>query len=704
MARTFYRILLYCSICSLLMIAGAAGIVWKFRTGLPSFDELENVEPAQTTNVYSADGKVLRRFFVQNREPVSYDDIAPSTIDALIAVEDQNFWRHWGVSIPDIFRAVARNLVKEGSLKGHGASTITQQLARNLFLDQEVTWSRKIKEQLTAVLLERTYTKREIIEMYFNQMLFGNGAHGIQSAAERFFRKDAKDLAVEESALLVGLLKSPYYYSPITYPKRAEARRNLVLRQMWSSGRISLAERRSAEQRPIILKRTEEVAGEAPYFTEHIRRNVESEHGVAVLYQDGADVFTTLDSRLQEIAEKELKHWLTERQWEIDNQRRRNPPDSTFWAGMETHADSMAATAVQGALVAIDPRNGHVLAMVGGRDFAESKFNRAVQALRQPGSAFKPIIYTAAVDRKIPPTERLPDTAVSIPMQDGTVWQPENYDRRFLGWMTLRQGLARSRNVVTTQLVQRVGPRKVVEYARKFGFTTRIRPVLSLGMGTSEVKLIDLVSAYGVFPNHGIRVEPTTVLRIVDKDGNVLEDRLQGKENEVLSVETAAVMTSLLQSVMDDRNGTGYGARRDGFKRPAGGKTGTTQNFADAWFVGFTPQIVAGVWIGFDAKVSLGSGKSGATMARPVWTRFMKQAHEVLGLDVEDFEIPSGVAQVEVCGDTYQVASIYCPKRLNELFVPGSAPKRPCPTHTAFATPVRNERESREEKRKSYQF
>lgn len=702
------RILAYCSLCAVLGTLFAFGVIWHFKDSLPSFDELEDVDPARTTNIYSADGKILKKFWVQRRDPITYDQIPTAAIDGLISTEDQHFWRHWGVSIPDIFRVVVRNVWVEGSLKGHGASTITQQLARNIFLTQDQTWSRKVAEQLTAVLLERTYTKREIIEKYFNRMLFGRGAHGLEAAAQRFFGKKAIEMSIDECALLVGLLKGPYYYSPVNHPQRAKDRRNIVLRQMYRAGRISREEYRSARLRPIVLTPLAEATGDAPYFTEHVRQYIESTYGVKHLYKDGVSVHTTLDSRVQRIAEEVLEKQLEEVQRMVDERRRRNPPDSTFWAGVETAADTLAATIVQGALVAIDPHTGHILAMVGGRDFTESKFNRAIQALRQPGSSFKPFVYTAAIDKGLRPTLRIPDTAVSIPMADGTPWRPENYDRKFLGWMTMRQGLYMSRNVVTTQVLQKIGPRTAVAYAKKMGIKTRLRPYLSLAMGTSEVTLMDMVAAYGTFPNKGIHVEPIAITKIIDKDGEVLEDRVQGKESVALSAETAAVAVNMLQSVMDEPKGTGYhGARRvHRFRRPAAGKTGTTQNFADTWFLGFTPQIVAGVWVGFDAKVSLGDRMSGAVVAVPVWARFMKRVHEALDLPVEEFEIPPSVPQLEVCDQTYEIATIYCPNPFVEVFLPGTEPKQTCPKHAsqnATQEPTRR-RSTPTKKRGGFQF
>ncbi len=687
------RMAIYCAICALGYLSIAVAVIYGYKEGLPSFDKLEDVDPAQTTNIFSRDGAELKKFWVQRRDPISFDQLPITAVDALIVTEDQRFWGHWGVSVPDIIRVVLRNVYTSGTLKGHGASTLTQQLARNIFLTLDPTWKRKIQEQMTAVLLERTYTKHEIITMYFNQMYFGNSAYGIQTAARRFFGKDVENLTLDEGALLVGLLKGPTPYSPIYHPERAlDRRNNVVLYNLRASGKITAAEYDSSAQRPIVLKENREEAGEAPYFTEDIRKYLEHTYGLSVLY-DGAAVTTTLDSRLQEIAEdvvlSNLMEGLKDR---VEANWKRDPPGAAFFAKIKTRRDTLANLVLQGALVALDPHTGHILALVGGRNFEESKFNRATQAMRQPGSSFKPFIYTAAVDKGHTATWRLPDTAVSIKMYDGTYWQPENYDRKFLGWMTMREGLAGSRNVVTTKVLQAVGPKTVVEYAMKMGIDSQIQPVLSLGMGTSEVKLLDLVSAYGTLANKGIRVTPMSILKIEDKNGNVLEENVQGREEVVLSEETAAVTVNLMQSVLDMRagenyailSGTGRIARTAyGFRRPAAGKTGTTQNYADAWFIGFTPQIVCGVWVGFDSKVSMGRRMSGAAVALPIWAEFMGRAHAALRLPIEDFVLPEVSPQVEICGDTYEVASIYCSKRYTEVFKPGTEPKRPCPIHAS---------------------
>jgi penicillin-binding protein 1A len=709
------RIILYCLICGTIYSGIAAAVIYKYKDDLPSFAKLEDFDPAQTTNIYSADGVELRTFWIQRRDPINYEHVPKAAVDALVSTEDQGYWRHWGVSVPDIIRVVLRNIyVSRGSsLRGHGASTVTQQLTRHLFLTLDQTWQRKIKEQMTAVLLERTYTKSEILTMYFNQMFFGRGAYGLKAAASRFFNKDLDDLDLHECAFLVGVLQSPSSYARQRNYDRAVRRRNLVLTRMREMGKITNAEYRTAKEARVIFSAPQEEAGRAPYFTEEIRKYLERTYGLDVLY-DGATVHTTLDSRVQQIAEEELIRNLERVEERVRINWKRNPPDSTFWARIKTHKDTLENLILQSALVAIDPQTGHILAMVGGRNFDQSRFNRATQALRQPGSSFKPFIYTTAIDAGVPLTKKWPDTAVSIQMHDGRFWQPENYDHRYLGWMTMREGLAGSRNVVTTQVLQKVGPRKVVEYANRMGIKSRIRPVLSLGMGTSEVRLLELVSAYGTLPNKGIHVEPLSVLKIVDKNGNLLEEAVQGREKAVLSEETAAVAVNLMQSVLDMRrgrdyailNGTGMGARTAwGFRRPAGGKTGTTQNYADAWFVGYTSQIVCGVWVGFDSKVSMGSKMTGASVTMPVWAQFMKRAHKALDLPVENFEMPASIPRVEVCGDTYEVASIYCPKKYTEVFKPGTEPKRPCPDHTsgARATPAASG-PSKDQKKREYQF
>ena len=673
---TARRVLFYMFLTSTFCAVVAAAVVIYFGRDLPSFEELERIRPKLTTVVYSSDGVVLKRFAIQQRDPIPYEKLPPHLVDAAISVEDRKFWTHWGVHMKRIGGAAWVNL-KAGRIV-EGASTITQQLARDLFLTLDVSMSRKIKEALTAIRIERMYTKEEILRMYFNQYYFANGAWGIQSAAQRFYNKSAEDLALHECALFAAILKSSIVYSPIGHPDRALRRRNLVLDLMAKQRKISRQEAEATKQLPLGLNLKWEEPGRAPYFVEHVRRDLEQRYGAKGIYEEGLSVYTTLDSRLQNIAEEVLITRLEELQREVDALRR----DTSDAPSMDSTA-YLRTRVVQGALVALDPRTGHILAMVGGRDFHESPFNRATQALRQPGSAFKPFVYTAAIDNGWRPTDLILDTALPIKMPNGMIWEPDNYDHTFLGPMTLREGLKRSRNLVAIRLlVEELGEQRPIPYARRMGITTPLSPIPSLAIGTKEVKLLELVSAYGIFANLGIRAEPISILRIVGKEGEVLERREKGEEHEALSAATAAVMADMLQSVMEEE-GTGQGARKwYGFRRPSGGKTGTTNNYADAWFVGFTPQIVAGVWVGFDEKISMGKEhRSGAAVALPVWARFMRRAHDALGLPVEDFTLPPGVIQCTVCDETYQLTTEYCPSKREEVFVKGTEPADLCPMH-----------------------
>jgi len=676
------KFLRYLAICSLIYLLVLGGILVYFGRGLPPLEQLERIKPKLITTLYSADGQILKRFAEERRELVSYERIPPQLINAVVAVEDERFWEHWGLVPSAIIRAAFANLKAQRIVQG--GSTITQQLARNLFLSQRINLTRKIKEALTAVRIERTYSKREIVEMYLNQVYFGHGAWGVQSAARLYFSKDVEDLSPTQCFLLAALLKAPSIYSPIDYPDRALMRRNFVIERMRRVGMISDSQAQEYKESDLELNPRAEMAEEAPYFVEYVRQELERKYGSHILYEDGVSVYTTLNLRLQRVAEQVFQKELARRQQIVDRQKEMTQEDSSLVSPDSLEAvpaDTLKKRVVQGALIAIDPSNGHILAMLGGRDFRESKFNRAVQALRQPGSAFKPFVYTAAVDNGYRPTDIILDSAITLPMADGTLWRPENYDRRFLGPITLREALKHSRNVATIHLLMKIGPQEVIKYARMMGISTQLQPVYSLAVGTSDVKLIDITSAYGVFPNHGIRVEPIAILSVVDKDGRIIEEREKGKETEVLRPQTAYVMTSMLRSVIEE--GTGQGTWRwYGFKRPAGGKTGTTDNYTDAWFIGFIPQLVTGVWVGFDEKIPLGQEhSSAAAVALPLWAKFMKAASDSLSLPVEDFAMPAGVVRVKVCAETWQKASPYCPKTVEEVFVEGTQPTEICQMH-----------------------
>lgn len=669
-------------------------IFWTARD-LPSLTQLEHFEPTLVTKVLSADGKVIKEFFFERRDYVPLKDIPILMQKAIISTEDKRFYSHWGFDLKRTMKAAYVDLIHLARLEG--ASTITQQLARDLYFTQQKVFIRKIRELITAIQIERTYSKDEIIEMYLNHIWFGHGCYGIKAAAEYFLNKSVKDLNLEESALLAAIVNVPAVYSPINHPERALKRRNLVLSLMYRNGELSEEEYLQAKEKPIVLGEGGRPGRNdiGPYFTEHIRRTLEKQFGTD-LYTGGYTIHTTLDSRMQKFAESATKEKLSKLQ-EIVRNRFKNPvkfqelldkfvKDSSLHASImkdTTKVDSLINqyAAVQTAFIAINPKNGHVLAMIGGRDFVESKFNRAVQAKRQPGSAFKPFIYTAVFDNGYPPTFEVLNQPIALFMPDGTRWQPRNFTRKLGGLTTLRNALKFSLNLPSVRLLQDVvPPQQVVEYAKRMGLTTNIRPVAALALGTSEVIPIELVSAYGLLANKGILVKPVYITKIVDRRGEVIFQEIPERK-EVLSEQTAYIMTSLLETVLD--HGTGSSARYlYGFRRPGAGKTGTTDKHTDAWFVGYTPQIAAGVWVGIDdPSISLGEKQTGSTAALPIWANFMKSVYDSIDYPVEHFEMPEGIIKLTICEES-KVKKKYCPKFFDEVFKVGTEPLEECPIHT----------------------
>lgn len=665
---------------------------------LPSLSQLEEIEPELATKIYSADGKVIKELYVKKRIFVPLAQLPSDMYQAVLATEDHRFYSHWGVTPSRLVKVIFIDLITLS--KSQGASTLTQQLARQLYLSLEKTITRKIKEILTAIQIERTYTKREILEMYLNHMYFGHGTYGVEAASQYYFNKSARQLRIEECALLTGLLQRPNSYSPYRYPKAALQRRNVVLSRMKNVGYISRAQFDSLKQTPIqtYTRTPEDEFGIAPYFTEEVRQRLQKKYGWD-LYKGGLSVYTTLDSRLQACAEKAIKDHIPDlerkirERWKRPNNFReilgRRVSDNELQKLMSNPAvvDSIISKKVvlQVSFFAVTPTNGHVLALVGGRDFSESKFNRVFQSERQPGSAFKPFVYTAAVDNGYMPSYEVLNQPVVVFMADGTRWVPRNYDLSIGGLTTLREGLRRSLNLISARLVQEKVPARVVkEYAHNLGLTTKIDPVDAIALGACEVKLSEMVSAYSAFANRGVRVEPIMILRVEDKFGNILENNVS-VPHEVLREETAYIMTSLMSTVVD--RGTGAATRsRYNFRRPAAGKTGTTNDYTDAWFVGFTPQIAAGVWVGFDdQRVTLGTGQDGARTALPIWAPFMKMAHDTLNLPVEDFYRPDGVVNLEICNETKKLATEFCPDIISEVFDRRYMPTEHCDKHISIS-------------------
>jgi penicillin-binding protein 1A len=648
-----------------------------YQKDLPSFESLHNIEPSLKTKIYSADGILLQEYFNENRVLTPYKEIPAKMVDMLLAVEDREFFDHWGVNIGRTLKATFIDLVRWR--RAQGASTITQQLARMLFLHRQKTFERKIKEALTAIKLERTYSKEEILQMYLNQYYFGRGAYGLSAAARAYFDKSIEDLTINDCALLVGLLKAPSRYNLLDSTEQALRIRNNSLYSFYDWGKISRKEYDSLRDLPMELKSPQEQTGRAPYFTELIRQYILDKYGEDQLYSGGLKVITTLNWGLQEKAERSMKEKLDTMQAFYERVYSINNPNYTYLIPAPASGGyaRRAYKKIQGAAVAIENDNGNVLVMVGGKSFVESKFNRATQALRQPGSAFKPFVYTAAMDNGYHPSDIFYDNSIVLNIPGAKEWRPQNFDDEFMGEMTLRDGLRLSRNLIAIKLLLKVTPEQAIFYATKMGITTPLQPVPSLAIGTSEVRLIELTSAYTVFPNGGIRVPYRYIMKITDRYGNVLEDNANIQKDEVLSAQTAYIMVNMLQSVVD--NGTGRGARSLGFMRAAGGKTGTSDNFADNWFVGFTPQITTGVWVGFDDKTSIGRNQTGGANALPIWTAIMQAATDTLPM--LDFEVPEGIAFAVICLKSGKLATDRCIDVRREVFKANDVPTETCPIH-----------------------
>ena len=670
---------------------------------LPSLEQLENYDPDLVTRIYSADGKVLNELFVQKRVFVELYNIPAQMQNAVIASEDRRFYEHWGLSLRSVARAIGINILSLSYRQGF--STLTQQLARNLYktIGFEDSILRKIKEVITAVQIERTYTKDEILEMYLNTVHFGHGTYGVEAATKRFFGKESKDLTVDESALLVGLLPSPASYSPVRHPERARKRRNTVLRLMRDQGYINHSEH--AQYRAMTLESINEdpTRGLAPYFTEYVRRLLEKEDEALDIniYRDGLKIYTTLDSRLQSIAEKVILEAIHKSQEKLNNRIINNQEEFELLGHLTIYdedsvkmmmrgeaqlfKDLRSKLLVQTAFVAINPKTGGIIAMLGGRPDYHDQYNRAVQARRQPGSVFKPFVYTTALENGYTVTQQLLNQPVVLNVQntDGSwvKWKPQNYGGSTGGLTTLREGIRKSLNLISVRIVQQdyAPAEQVKRTAQRMGISTDIRAVDAIALGTSEVIPLELVSAYAAYANKGVYSKPIAITKIEDRYGNTIRE-YHPVQYEVLSEEIAYLMTNLMQTVMD--RGTGGSARwKYNFTRPAAGKTGTTQGWSDAWFVGFTPQIAAGVWFGVDDyQVSLGKGQDGSKAALPSWANFMRDSHIMLELPRVNFQKPDGILVSEICSVSKMRSRKACPIE-KEVYKVGTGPSQKCRIH-----------------------
>ncbi len=751
MAHVVIRVARHAGLVALFLLVAVLGIVsgilFAYGGDLPQIEALDDYAPNTITRVYAANGQVIGEFATERRVVVNYDDISPRLHQAILSAEDADFERHFGISVSRIVITAAEDLIHR---RLAGASTLTQQLARKLFLTDEKTWERKIKEALLAIQIERRYTKREIFTLYCNQIYFGHGAYGVEAASRLYFGKRAKDLSLEEAALIAGIIQTPERQSPFVDMRRALRRRNYVLQRMAEEGYITRAAAAAAEGKPIELRgQPTSEASVAPYFVEEVRKYLERKYGAKQLYENGLSVSTSLDVDLQAAATRALDDGLRA----LDKRRGFRKPrrnlvaegraidkyrddawerpitvgevvpavvvsvggargtarlrigrytadlgrEGIRWTGRAsptgifspgdlvearvTKVDEAAGVLgvtleqqpqVNGAVLALDNRTGQIVAMVGGLSFDRSKFNRAVQAYRQMGSGFKPIVYTAAIDRGLTPATIVIDEPVAYPAGPGQPpYSPHDYDGKFEGPITLRHALEESRNVPAVRTMEEIGPKQVVAYARLFGFEGPIEPYLSTALGAADASLLEVTAAYSVFPNQGVLMKPYEILRIVDREGNLLEQN-RPQPREAIRADTAFVMTNLMRGVI----ARGTGAAAASLDWPLGGKTGTTNEFSDAWFTGFDPKITVGVWVGHDDRKPLGPSETGAEAALPIWMEFMKAYIDRYG-DREHppvFEAPGNIVFMSVDRLTGQPAADNAPGSISEAFIAGTQP------------------------------
>jgi len=689
-------------LCLSVALGATTGVLFVYNSDLPQINSLEDNHPSLVTDVYSDDGQVIGSFALERRIVVTYDEIPQLVKDAIVSVEDQNFYSHWGIDIYGIARAALKDVMAGRVVEG--GSTLTQQLSKNLFLTPERRFRRKIQEAMLAIQIERYYKKQEILTMYVNQLFMGHGQYGFAAAADFYFGKPLKDLNIEEAALLAALPRSPINYSPISHLDRARTRRDYAIDRMVAEKKITVAQGEEAKSHPIVIAQKQRPDDLAPYFVEELRRYLEKKYGTSAVHEGGLKVYSTLNVEAQkaanaavraglrdydkrhgwrgaernlvsegvdDLASFDLPDWKlpirtndivpgvvlnltkTGATVKVANYQAELRPQDIAWTNAKTAREilkrgdialfqvrSMSPAdlkieltleqkpEVQGALVAIEPKTGEVKALVGGYDFDESKFDRATQAMRQTGSSFKPFVYAAAIDNGL----TLDDTILDAPVSFGA-YSPNNYDGNFEGPIGIRRAFADSRNVPAVKILAKFGVQNLIPYVRRFGITSKIEPVLPIALGATDVTLIEMVSAYSTFPNDGVRVVPQMIRRVTDYEGNALEENFP-ELRDVIPSETARTMVDLMQEPI--KQGTATKAQE--LKRPIAGKTGTTNDFTDAWFIGYTPSLVAGSWIGFDEKVTLGDRETGAKAALPIWMDFMREVYK--DKPIEQFELP----------------------------------------------------------------
>ncbi len=624
-------------------VTGVAGF-YAFTMDLPGIDALKDYRPSISSRVYDDKNELIDEFFLEDRKLIKINEVPRVAIQAFVAAEDSRFFEHKGFDVQSIFRAVFKNL--EAGHIIQGGSTITQQVAKMMYLSPEKKYTRKFKEAILAYKIDRYLTKEEILNLYLNQIYLGHGTYGVESASLGYFGKSARELKLHEAALLAGMPKAPSNYSPFLHYDKAKQRQYYVLTRMVEDGYISREQMEKAYKVPLNLRPIRPKDKMAAYFVENVRRYVQEKYGADVLYKEGLSIYTTLDLNAQKYAGEAMERGLKE----LEERNKYQP-------GL-----------VQGALFCMDVKTGAIRAMIGGRDFNKSEFNRATQSRRQPGSAFKPIIYTAAFDKGMTPATVFDDAPIAVNdvSQENGVWSPKNFDGKFMGPITMRTALVLSRNVVTVKILQEIGIDYAISYAMNMGITSPLDHALSLALGVSGVTLQELVQVYGVLANQGQKVTPYFIKKIVDRTGNVFEETKVQPE-QVIDPRIAYIATHVMQDVVT----MGTGTRVRSIGRPVAAKTGTTNDTRDAWFIGMTPSLIAGVWVGFDQEASLGSQEVGGRAAAPIWLYFMEKTLQ--NIPVESFPVPEGIVFEKINPKTGEPAGP-SEKGTNEAFLQGTSP------------------------------
>lgn len=686
----FRRAAYITTLAAIILVLSASAFMRYVFSGLPSTQGLEEYTPSLSTKVYDMNNKPVAEFSIQRRALIPLSQIPVDLQNAVIATEDSEFFDHYGISPKGIIRSILRDMLHHRAAQG--ASTITQQLARQIFLNPKKEIVRKLREIIIALEIEKRFSKEEILQMYLNQIYFGEGAHGVAAASRAYFNKDVSKLELPESAMLAGLIQLPSRYSPFVNPDLAKWRRSIVLERMQEEGYITAEERKAANAAPVPTKKPYYLSTQAPYFVEYVRQELEPKYGVNMLWEGGLSIYTTLDLDAQQTAERIMEKNLAA----IDADVAKMPHNET--ADYEGDV-STRTLRLQGAFLMMDVKTGAIRVMIGGRDYKENQFNRVTQANRQPGSTFKPFVWMTALQNGYTPATMVDDTPLAyyfdgrdwrllegatdqasitlatqpfLGNKDFKIWVPEDFDIKTLGKVSLRKALEKSLNLVSVGLVEKFGATAVIDTAHKAGIKHKLDPVPSIGLGTSAVPPLEMVNAYATFANGGIRVEPYAVTRVEDQQHKVLEETIP-TETEVFPHNYAYVLVNIMRGVVE--HGTGSKAAVLG--RPIAGKTGTSQDHRDMWFIGMTPDVAAGAWMGYDDFSTIESKDwTGGSTVVPWWTEIM--AELLKNQPVRQFPVPDGVSFVQIDPTSGKLALPTCKSKLFEAFVKGTEPKTFC--------------------------